>query len=360
MLRPLTPIRKANRILVPKGADMTESIAQLWDSKDRNATACRLCRHACALLPGQWGLCGVRHNVNGTLYTTTADRVAAANLDPVEKKPLYHFLPGTRTFSIGTEGCNFACGFCQNHALSQTVKTSRRMSAGTAVTPEGIVEAAGGCGARSLSYTYSEPTIFFELVRGCAERALRRGLKNILVSNGYESRPCLEALGPLIQAANFDLKAFSDAFYQKICNARLAPVLDTLRFAKKLGWWIEITTLLIPAVNDAPKELDGLSSFIRDELGADTPWHISRYRPEYLFTVPPTQTARLEQAAEIGKKNGLRHVYIGNVPGHPLNNTYCSTCGALLVKRDGYHTTLPKSKICPVCATALPGVGWPE
>ena len=352
--------READRRALNRGADMPGAVAQLWEQKARDMTACRLCRHACVLSPGQWGLCGVRHNKDGALYTLTAERIAAANLDPVEKKPLYHFLPGTVTFSIGTEGCNFACAFCQNHELSQRVKTSHKTSGGTPVTPERIADAAKNSGAQSISYTYSEPTIFFELVKETSEQAITRGLKNILVSNGYESRECLEALGPLIHAANFDLKAFSESFYREVCNGRLGPVLDTLVLSKKLGWWVEITTLLIPGINDSPEEIDKLSAFIRIELGADTPWHISRYRPEYFFKAPPTPVTALEQAAAIGRKNGLRHVYIGNVPGHHLNNTYCPVCGKPLVKRIGYHVELPKSKICPECATALPGMGWPE
>lgn len=339
---------------------MSDTVAQLWKQKGQGITACCLCRHACMLSPGQWGLCGVRHNKDGVLYTLTANCVAAANLDPVEKKPLYHFLPGTKTFSIGTAGCNFTCGFCQNHALSQTVKISHTTPGAISTTPRQLVDAAKNSGAHSISYTYSEPTIFFELVTSTAEQAVRHGLKNILVSNGYESRACLEALGPLVHAANFDLKAFSDPFYQQHCNARLRPVLDTLSFSKKLGWWIEITTLLIPGFNDSPDELDKLSLFIRNELGADTPWHISRYRPEYFFKAPPTPVSKLEDAATIGKKNGLHYVYIGNVPRHPQNNTYCPACGRLLVKRDGYHTQLPERNVCLTCAAVLPGIGWPE
>lgn len=339
---------------------MSDTIAQLWTHKESNITACHLCRHACMLLPEQWGCCGVRYNKNGVLYTVTANRVAAVQIDPVEKKPLYHFLPGSKTFSIGTEGCNFACSFCQNHELSQSIKVRHRPAGGASVTPDQIVAAAEQNGAESISYTYSEPTIFFELVKGCAEHATNRGLKNILVSNGYQSKACLEALGPFIHAANFDLKAFSETFYQKICNAHLQPVLETLRISKKLGWWIEITTLLIPGANDSPEELNKLSLFIHDELGADTPWHISRYRPEYHFNTPPTPLATLELAAEIGKKNGLHHVYIGNVTEHSLNHTYCSSCGRLLAIRRGYHVTLPASKLCPTCRTPLPGIGWPE
>lgn len=336
----------------------TASRAELWEEKADQAVLCHLCSHRCLLKPRSRGKCGVRHNEEGILKTITAGRIAAANLDPIEKKPLYHFFPGTTAFSIGTEGCNFSCGFCQNHELSQRIKTSLRPPGGHAVTPEILVEAARKAGAASIAYTYSEPTVFFELARATARLATENGLQNILVSNGYESRECLHAFAPHIQAANFDLKAYSDAFYEH-CGARLKPVLETLRLAKKLGWWIEITTLLIPDANDAPRELTQLADFIASELGAETPWHISRYHPAYHFSTPPTPLKLLDRAADAGLKAGLKHVYIGNVPNHPLSHTYCSACGNLLISRSGYTTaTFLTAGRCPSCKTPLSGRGF--
>lgn len=335
----------------------TVSRAELWEEKNGQAALCHLCSHKCLLKPGSRGKCGVRHNEGGVLTTITANQIAAANVDPIEKKPLYHFFPGSRAFSIGAEGCNFSCGFCQNHELSQSIKAGRRSPGGYAVTPKILVEAAREAGAASIAYTYSEPTVFFELARATAQLATESGLQNILVSNGYESRECLYAFAPHIQAANFDLKAYSDAFYGR-CGARLKPVLETLRLAKKLDWWIEITTLLIPGANDSPGEIGQLAAFIANELGAETPWHISRYHPAYHFSIPPTPLELLDRAADAGLKAGLRHVYLGNVPGHPLSSTYCSACGNLLISRNGYKTAIFLERgRCPACKTPLPGRG---
>ena len=319
---------------------------------------CLVCSRFCHILPGKAGFCGVRVNNNGQLYSLTSNQVAALNLDPVEKKPLYHFYPGSYTLSLGTEGCNFSCQFCQNHSLAHDIKASPgRAVRGHEVNPAGIVAAAMRSGAQSISYTYSEPTIFFELMLKTARVANDNSLKNIMVSNAYQSPQALEALKTCIQAANFDLKAYTDTFYQELCGARLAPVLDSLKRAVDYGWWVEITTLLIPGKNDSAEELFNLATFIREELGRQVPWHISRYRPCYKLKIPPTTPESLARALAIGKEAGLDYVYVGNIPGHDGENTYCPKCNKLLVHRVGYEVELIAEGVCPNCNTSIPGEG---
>ncbi|MBQ4132306.1 MAG: AmmeMemoRadiSam system radical SAM enzyme [Desulfovibrionaceae bacterium] len=336
--------------------------ALLWEAlpeEKPGLVRCRLCRHFCRIAPGGRGICGVRENIDGRLRTLTARRAAAVNLDPVEKKPLYHFYPGSYTLSLGTEGCNFSCLFCQNHALAHIIKTEKRSACrGQPADPAGIVGAALRSGAGSISYTYSEPTVFFELMLKTASLAAEHGLKNIMVSNGWQSEECLLALKDCIHAVNFDLKAFSENFYRKMCGASLEPVLDNLRRAVELGWWLEITTLLIPGENDSDEELYSLASFIRSQLGRDVPWHISRYHPAYKLKIPPTSTRSLERALQIGREAGLHYVYIGNLAGHEGENTCCPGCGWLLVRRVGYDVEIHTDGACPGCGETIPGRGW--
>ena len=335
---------------------MTE--ARLYKKLENNRVHCRLCSQFCLIEDGERGLCGVRENAGGTLYTLVHDHVAAVNLDPVEKKPLYHFLPGTLTFSFGTQGCNFSCSFCQNDTLSQPPKSGARPS-GRPATPEALVDAALESRAASISYTYSEPTIFFELMADTAVLAHEQGLKNILVSNGFQSPECLDELAGLIDAANIDLKAFTEEFYKEQCGARLDPVLKNLRHIRRLGWWLEVTTLVIPGLNDSDKELADIARFISGELGTQTPWHLSRFTPQYrLRDRPSTPTTSLERAHAIGKRHGLEYVYLGNVPGHPDGSTYCPGCGAKLIDRVGF--ALGSQPVtdgrCPACGHDIPGV----
>ncbi|MFW6325000.1 MAG: AmmeMemoRadiSam system radical SAM enzyme [Desulfovibrionales bacterium] len=332
--------------------------ALLWEPRKLEKVQCELCSHFCLIDPGELGKCGVRVNKNGELLTKTYDRVAAMSLDPVEKKPLYHFLPGTKTFSFGTMGCNMACSFCQNYSLSQGPKQGQKVT-GRKVTPEMMVEAALDHEAASISYTYSEPTIFFELMLETGRRAVEKDLKNIIVSNGFMTRRCLEELEPTIHAANIDLKAFTDRFYQEQCQARLRPVLENLKTIRRMGWWLEVTTLVIPELNDSPEELTMLVEFIRDELGPETPWHISRFHPDFNLTDrgrTPLET--IERAWEIGREKGLRYVYVGNVPEHRGESTYCPDCGSMCVDRSGFFVTgcRIKNGRCE-CGTRIPGVG---
>jgi len=335
--------------------------AQLWKRLADGMVQCQLCAHFCRLGNGDRGKCGVRQCEDGELFTLVHDRVAAVNLDPVEKKPLHHFLPGSVTLSFGTMGCNLACAFCQNYTMSQPPRLGQPV-AGEKVSPEDLVQAAFYNGAASISYTYSEPTIFFELLCETADLAHARGLKNIIVSNGFQSPQCLTALAPRIDAANIDLKSMNPDFYVRICKARLPPVLANLVRMRKLGWWLEVTTLLIPGLNDDPSELRELAGFLARELGTDTPWHVSRFHPDYTMRDrPPTPLGSLERAYAIGREAGLSFVYVGNVLGDEHNHTVCPRCGQVLIERKGFAVTTARTENgrCPNCGTVLPGVGLP-
>lgn len=332
--------------------------ARLWKSLKDDKVQCRLCNHFCVIRPDQYGLCGVRQNLSGTLFTLNYGRIAALNLDPVEKKPLYHFQPGTLTFSFAAMGCNMGCVFCQNASLSQPTRNGRTPG-GERTPPEDIVAAARHHQAASISYTYSEPTIFFEIMQDTAELAVRNHLKNIIVSNGFMSSDCLATLGPLIHAANIDLKAFSEDFYKQQCEARLAPVLDNLRHIRELGWWLEVTTLLIPGLNDSHDELEGMARFISEELGPEVPWHLSRFHPDHkMQDRPPTPVDSLELAHSIGREAGLRYVYIGNVPGSDFAKTLCPGCDAVLMDRMGFSVgqRAVRGGKCMHCGQDIDGV----
>lgn len=335
--------------------------ASLWKKLPDGRVSCRLCSHFCRIEDGRRGRCGVRVNKGGELFTLVYDRVAAANLDPVEKKPLYHFYPGSHTFSFGTMGCNLSCAFCQNYSLSQPPRQGKEIT-GEQVTPADLVEAAKRSGATSISYTYSEPTIFFELMRDTATLARQAGLHNIMVSNGFQSSQCLDALSGLIDAANIDLKAMDAGFYERVCGARLRPVLQNLVHIRKLGWWLEVTTLLIPGANDDESQLRELAAFLARELGEDTPWHISRFHPDFnMRDTPPTPFDRLERAYAIGREAGLRYIYIGNVLDDTYNRTICPACGATVLDRAGMGLARAhlKDGHCASCGAAIAGRGLP-
>jgi len=333
--------------------------AQLWKPAPDQKVRCELCNHFCLIEEGARGKCGVRENYAGKLMSLSFDRVAAMNLDPIEKKPLYHFLPGTTTLSIGTMGCTMSCQFCQNYTLSMPAKSGGTVQ-GEKLRPADIVKSALRHSAASISYTYSEPTVFFELAEACSRLAMGQGLKNVWVTNGFMSDSCLARLKDITHAANVDLKAFNDEFYRDICQARLKPVLRNIVNIKKMGWWLELTTLLIQGMNDSEQELKDMATFIRDEVGADTPWHVSRFHPTYkLTTRPVTPVASLERALDIGKNVGLHYVYAGNVPGHTSDRTTCPECGCLCLDRSGFSVTnnaLRDGK-CPKCGIEIAGVG---
>jgi len=332
--------------------------AVLWESAEDKKVRCNLCNWRCLIADGKTGRCCVRRNIEGVLYSLTYDKICAANPDPIEKKPLFHFQPGTRSFSIATEGCNFQCEFCQNWHISQAAIEQGQIE-GQSITPEKIVAAAVRDRCSSIAYTYTEPTIFMELCADCGILAKEKGLTNVFVSNGYMTIEAIDFAKEWLDGINVDLKAFTEDYYQRLCHARLAPVLDTIRYiANETNIWMEITTLLIPGENDSVDELKQLTAFIAEQAGCDVPWHISRYGPNYKYDrAGPTPIDSLEQAARIGKDAGLRYIYLGNVPGSEHENTSCYNCGQLLIERVGY--TIGKNVIenscCPKCGTKIAG-----
>ena len=321
------------------------------------AVTCNLCRHRCTIPDSKSGICGVRENKKGRLYSLVYGRVIARAVDPMEKKPLFHFLPGSRAYSIATVGCNFRCENCQNFDISQIPK-ERNIILGKEVSPEEIVRSAKRTNCESIAYTYSEPTIFFEYAYDVAKLASKEGIKNVFVTNGYITEEALVEISPFLDAANIDLKSFSDEFYRKTCGARLKPVLDSIRLHKHLGIWLEITTLIIPTMNDSEKELRSIAEFIK-EVGAEIPWHISQFHPTYKrIDLPRTPVATLRRAREIGIETGLRYVYEGNVPGEVGENTYCYSCGKILLRRYGYQILEKQLKngACSHCGVKIDGI----
>lgn len=331
--------------------------ALLYEKLPEAKVRCHLCHHRCQINEGQRGVCRVRENRGGTLYTLVYGQLISRNVDPIEKKPMFHFAPGSRSFSIATVGCNFRCDFCQNYEISQMPKDQKRII-GEEVAPEEIVAMAKRRGCQTISYTYTEPTIFFEYALEIAKLATKEGLKNIFVTNGYMTRETLKAIHPHLHGANVDLKSFREEFYQQRCGAKLAGVLESLQVMKDLGIWVEITTLLIPGLNDDQEELRDIAKFILS-LGRETPWHISRFHPMYrLLDRPPTPVRTLERAREIGLEAGLRYVYTGNVPGDVGEDTFCYKCGSLLVDRFGFQILKYqiKENRCFKCGAEIEGV----
>ncbi len=330
--------------------------AMLWEACADNSVKCQVCAHSCHIKDGKSGVCGVRVNHNGEMVTLVNDVVTAVQIDPVEKKPLYHFLPASKTFSIGSAGCNFRCLFCQNSNIAHV--TPRSAVQGRRLSVETLVRLAQENHPPRIAFTYNEPTVFFEQVYAGAGLAKASGLKTILVSNGFMSHEYLQSLSKRIDAANIDLKGFTEAFYHKYCGGRLKPVLDNLVAIKKMGWWLEVTTLVIPGVNDSQEEIAGVARFIHDELGPETPWHISAFHgAAQMAAHPSTSLATLENAWRTGRETGLENVYIGNVASSVGSNTNCPDCGAMIVERRGYRTRkLAKNGICPSCHRQIAGV----
>ncbi|MGD8489522.1 MAG: AmmeMemoRadiSam system radical SAM enzyme [Anaerolineae bacterium] len=330
--------------------------AMLYQKLPDGKVQCNLCAHRCTIADGSVGICHVRENMAGVLYTRVYGRTIARHVDPIEKKPLLHFHPGSTAYSVATPGCNFRCRWCQNADISQAPREEHFLL-GEAIGPEQIVAAAQRAGCRSIAYTYTEPTIFFEYTYDTARAARDAGLANVYVTNGYMTGEMLEKMHPYLDAANVDLKGFRDQVYRRYAGARLQPVLDSLKTMKQLGIWFEVTTLVIPGVNDGSQELQEAARFIAGELGPETPWHISRFTPTYqMVDVPPTAVSTLLRAQEIGRKAGLRYVYVGNVPGEA--NTICHVCGQLLIRRRVYQMVtnyITPDGRCPECGTPVAG-----
>ncbi len=330
--------------------------ALLWQKSTGNNVQCLLCQHRCIIPVGKKGLCGVRHNEKGRLCTLVYGKVAAVNLDPVEKKPLYHFKPGTKTYSFGTAGCNFACSFCQNHTISRT-PFDKGMVPGRNTSADILVKEAVKHKAQSISFTYTEPTVFIELIQNVARRARMENLDLILVSNGYQSPECLATIYSDIKAANIDIKSMRDKFYTTYCKAKLKPVLDNVKSMVKMGWWVEVTTLLIPGLNDSEEELEDLAYFIQEELGPHVPWHISRFHAAYKMDRPATSLESMEKARGIGLEAGLHYVYLGNVQSMGSATTLCPDCKTACISREGFLSqNYIKNGCCPKCKRQLEGI----
>lgn len=334
--------------------------ALFYETMEDQKVQCLLCHHRCVINNNGFGRCKVRQNVNGVLETLIYSRLVAINPDPIEKKPFFHVLPGSLSYSIGAAGCNFRCAFCQNAEISQMPRESGRTGEKNIFSAADIVDDALKSDCRSIAYTYTEPTVNFEFCYDTALLAQEKGLKNVFVTNGYMSPDAIDMIAPYLDAASIDLKAFSEDFYQNICEARLEPVKESIRHFQRRGVFVEITTLIIPGMNDAEPELKNLADFLVNELGPDTPWHISRFYPAYKLTdISPTPAGSLAKARDIGLTAGLKYVYIGNVHGHPGENTYCPECDKIIVERAGYqeikHYHIENSR-CTFCGALINGI----
>ena len=332
--------------------------AELYTKLAENRVRCDLCAHLCRLRPGQVGICGVRQNLKGILYTRVADLVIATHVDPIEKKPFYHVLPGSKSYSLAAPGCNFNCRHCQNHEISQMPRSQEKL-AGERRKPEMLVREAIATGCKSLAYTYTEPTVYFELMSETAALGRERGLLNLMVSNGYLTGATRNRLKPLLHGANIDLKAWSNSFYRRICGAASkTPVLETIADFVAHGIWVEVTTLLIPGYNDSTAELEELARFLVS-VSPDIPWHVTGFFPTYRLTeVLPTSPETLKKARDIGLAAGLRYVFEGNRPGVGGESTFCHNCGKILIERYGFRVVENKmsGQCCPFCQTPVAGI----
>ncbi len=327
--------------------------ALLYDKIDGTVN-CKVCARKCVIPEKKFGFCGTRENSDGTLYTLIYAEASSMAVDPIEKKPLFHFYPGTTVFSMGTVGCNFRCKHCQNWTISQAtldeIPTEK-------VIPEKAIKLTKDYGCKSIAWTYNEPTIWLEYTYECAKLAKKDDIKAVYVTNGYMSEESFEMMKPYLDAANIDLKAFSDEFYREISSARLQPVLDTIKRMYENKIHIEVTNLIIPTCNDSEEDIRALVKFMVDELGEEVPLHFTRFFPYYKMShLPSTPLKTLEKARDIAKEAGMRYVYVGNVLSHPGENTYCYNCGELLIKRMGFEIlqmNLKNRRKCPNCNSKI-------
>ncbi|MDD5593802.1 MAG: AmmeMemoRadiSam system radical SAM enzyme [Candidatus Margulisbacteria bacterium] len=352
-----TPFSKmADALKLIRAANLSKYKALHWQSLGNKVVRCELCPNRCVLPDLARGLCGVRINLGGRLYSLVYGKPVAVHVDPIEKKPLSHFLPGTTIFSIATAGCNLGCVFCQNWQISQ----SRPEEADHEnLSPQQIVDLTKKSNSPSLAFTYTEPTIFYEYMLDTARLAKQAGLRTVMHSCGYINPKPLKELLKYMDAANIDLKGFSEKYYQEMSYGHLQPVLDSLKAIKKAGVWLEITNLIVPGRNDDPEMIRRMSLWIKDNLGPDVPLYFSAFTPMYKLTgLPPTPVQTLEQAAKIAKEAGLHYVYIGNVYGHAGENTICPACGKVLIEREGYtirQMNLTEGR-CKFCGYKIAGV----
>lgn len=332
--------------------------AMLYEKIGDNKVHCKLCAHSCKISQGKRGFCRVRENRDGKLYTLIYGTVSSEAVDPVEKKPLYHFYPGSYAYSVGSIGCNFRCKHCQNWSISQIcLEDAYTMD----IPPDELIEKALLSRSSSIAWTYNEPTIWHEYTYECAKLAKEAGLGTIYVTNGYMTPDALRHIAPYLDAANIDIKAFTEKFYHDVASAKLAPVLEASALAKQLGIHVEITNLIIPSVNDSLDEIRELSKWVYKNLGPETPLHFTRFHPQYkMQDLYPTPVKTMQEACKIATEEGMKYVYMGNVPGSDRNNTFCPNCGKMLIKR-GYFDIekyeITPEKTCPKCGEHIPIVG---
>lgn len=337
------------------------SLAWLSTKLEDGRIACEACSQHCKLSEDEYGICGIRKVENGELRLLTYGLAAAVNVDPIEKKPMFHFLPGSSVFSFGTVGCNFSCKFCQNADISQYPKENHHEIFGRPLSPQAAVDLALEYKCDSIAYTYNEPVVFFEYTYDTAKLAHEAGLKNIYVTSGYETHKAIDTIAPYLDGMNIDIKGYDQSFYRDICGASLKPVLDTVEYAYKKGIWIETTTLLIPGYNDSDEEIRAIAKF-QVSLDPCMPWHISGFHPMYkMQDVPRTQASKLRRAYEIGKEEGLKYVYVGNIDDEARESTYCPQCHKLVIDRHGhigqYVTNhMINKNNCPYCGMSIDGV----
>jgi len=332
--------------------------AMLYEKLTDEKVQCNLCPHRCVIQNAKKGICRVKENMGGELYAINYGKLIAQHIDPIEKKPLFHFYPGSTTYSIATAGCNFQCAYCQNYDVSQMPFRENRIIGQDSV-PEETLERAIQFGCTSISYTYTEPTIFYEYAYDVAQLAHDKNIKNVFVTNGFITSEALETIAPNLDAANVDLKSFSDDFYKRICKAKLQPVLDTIKSLNHLGIWTEVTTLVIPGFNDSVQEFYSMAEFIMS-VSREIPWHISAFHPAYKFKyLPPTPLEVLIRAREIGLKTGLHYVYLGNLTNDEYEDTKCPDCGQILIERRnfGIFQNNIQDGHCPMCGRGIAGEG---
>nr|WP_320012485.1 AmmeMemoRadiSam system radical SAM enzyme [uncultured Desulfobulbus sp.] len=332
--------------------------ALFYQQKADGSVSCNLCHHRCHIQPGKRGRCGVRENQNGQLISLVYGMLVAESVDPIEKKPMFHLLPGSTSYSIATVGCNFHCLHCQNYQISQYPQLHTALVRDRKTSPASVVEQARANGCDSISYTYVEPTIFYEFAHDCAQLARQQGLKNIFVSNGYMTPEVGRHLAGVLDGINIDLKSFQPEFYQKICKAKLEPVCENIRLFYELGVVVEVTTLVIPGLNDSEEELHDIARFLVS-ISPDIPWHVSGFRPTYqMVDRPSTSMESLVRAREIGIAEGLRYVYTGNMATPDGEDTFCPSCRKQLIGRQGFRSQVlaVSNGRCSQCQTGLYGV----
>ena len=354
----LSATAQAQHVSAATGLDDSRFVkeARYYEKLDGGRVRCTLCPHECEVADMERGTCSVRENRGGTYYTLVHSRPCSLAVDPIEKKPLFHFLPGSRAFSIATAGCNIECKFCQNWQISQFRPEDVR---GAYYPPDKVVEEARRSRCASIAYTYSEPVVFYEYMYDTAVAGRKEGVRSVIISNGFINKEPVLELCKVLDAVKVDLKAFTEKFYRETCRGELKPVLDALKWIKETGIWLELVVLIVPTLNDGEDEIRRMCEWVYKELGPHVPMHFSRFHPTYMIkNLPITPTRTLEMARRTAVETGVQFAYVGNVWGHPYEHTYCPRCGELLINRAGYSTTVTalENGKCKKCNVEIPGV----